>query len=313
MKKLSDAPSGIKASFYDRFDFNPSSKLDLYRMMLFIRKFEEKLLHEYGSGKISGTTHTCIGQEANAVAIISCLDRSIDSIWSNHRCHGHFLSYCGDAYSLFSEILAKKNGVCGGRGGSQHLAHRNFFSSGIQGGLATIAVGAALADKGKGALSVVFLGDGTMGQGNIYEALNMASLWNIPVLFVVEDNAIAQTTEKHLSVAGDIRMRAEAFGVESQSIASTDIFNLTEAASNAVSYVRHSKKPFWLHIETSRLMAHSKGDDTRDPDAVAKLWHTDCLAQATPDQALKAIIEEEITAYVAEAFNAAWQGEDACA
>ncbi len=307
-------PQNKIANFYQKFGFDNSNSSDLYRLMFFIRKFEEKLLEQFGVGNIFGTTHTYIGQEANAASIITSLNLSIDTIWSNHRCHGHFLAYCGDAYRLFSEILAKKDGVCGGRGGSQHLAHHNFFSSGIQGGLAAIAVGTAFADSEKGAISVAFLGDGTMGQGSVYEALNMASLWKVPVLFVVEDNGIAQTTEKCLGVAGDISKRADSFDIKSHSIKSTNVFELQIIANDAIAYVRKEKKPFWLHIETTRLMAHSKGDDTRETHALQELWKRDCLPQAAPhDKTKKASLEKEIELYIAEVFSAATQGEDACA
>jgi TPP-dependent pyruvate/acetoin dehydrogenase alpha subunit len=288
--------------------------LDLYRLMFFIRTFEEHLLERFSAGHISGTTHTYIGQEANAVSILTSLNRDIDTVWSNHRCHGHFLAYCGDAYGLFSEILAKKDGVCGGRGGSQHLAYRNFFSSGVQGGLAAIAVGTGLADKARDAISVAFLGDGTMGEGSVYEALNMASLWRSPVLFVVEDNGIAQTTDKQLGIAGNIGKRAAGFDIESCSVKSTNVCELQTIANEAISYVRGEKKPFWLHIETTRLMAHSKGDDTREAATIAHMWKTDCLRQVAPgNERLKADIDQELTAYVAEALIAAQLGDDACA
>lgn len=280
-------------------------------MMAFIRAFEEKLLEQFGLGKIFGTTHTCIGQEADAVAIVTSLDRERDTIWSNHRCHGHFLAYCGNAHGLFAEILGKKDGVCGGRGGSQHLAHRNFFSSGVQGGLTAIGVGTALGDKRKGAISAVFLGDGTMGEGSVYEALNMASLWQAPVLFVVEDNGIAQTTGKHLGVAGDVSKRAEPFGIRSASLKSTDVRELLGIAREAIDYVRGEGRAFWLHIETTRLMAHSKSDDTRDASLVAELWKADCLSRVAPSPAERASIDAEIVAYVNEAFALADAGEDA--
>lgn len=298
-------------NYYKTFSFDPASEQDLYRMMAFIRSFEEKLLEQFSQGKIFGTTHTCIGQEANAVAIITQLHRSIDTVWSNHRCHGHFLAYCGNAYGLFAEILGKKDGVCGGRGGSQHLAHRNFFSSGIQGGLSTIGVGTALGDKRNGAISTVFLGDGTMGEGSVYEALNMASLWQAPLLFVVEDNGIAQTTDKHRGVAGDVGKRAEPFGIRSASLKSTDVKELIGIAREAIGYVRGEGKPFWLHIETTRLMAHSKGDDSRDAAFVSELWKADCLAKVAPAGTERATIDAEIAVYINEVFALAKAGEDA--
>lgn len=298
-------------SFFEKFSFDQTSEVHLYRMMAFIRAFENKLLEQFGLGKIFGTTHTCIGQEADAVAIVTSLDRELDTVWSNHRCHGHFLAYCGSAYELFAEILGKKEGVCGGRGGSQHLAYRNFFSSGIQGGLASIAVGTALADKGKGAISTVFLGDGTIGQGSVYEALNMASLWRAPVLFVVEDNGIAQTTDKRLGVAGDIAKRAEPFGMRSASLKSTNVIELIGMAREAINYVRLEGKPFWMHIETTRLMAHSKGDDTRDNSYVAELWKSDCLSKVLPSTHERATVDAEITNYIKETFSLAEAGENA--
>lgn len=298
-------------NYYETFSFDPTREADLYRMMAFIRAFEHKLLEQFCLGKIFGTTHTCIGQEADAVAIVTSLDRERDTIWSNHRCHGHFLAYCGNAYGLFAEVLGKKEGVCGGRGGSQHLMYRNFFSSGIQGGLAAIGVGTALGDKHNGAITTVFLGDGTMGEGSVYEALNMASLWHAPILFVVEDNGIAQTTVKHLGVAGDISKRAEPFGIRSASLKSTDVRELLRTAREAISYVRSEGKPFWLHIETTRLMAHSKGDDTRDALFVAELWKADCLSCVAPSPVERASIDAEIVAYINEAFVLAEAGDDA--
>jgi TPP-dependent pyruvate/acetoin dehydrogenase alpha subunit len=306
--------AGQMKTFYETFSFDRANNLDLYRLMLFVRVFEETLLAHFSTGSISGTTHTSIGQEANAVSIVTCLDRDIDTIWSNHRCHGHFLSYCGDAVGLFSEILGKKAGVCGGRGGSQHLAYRNFFSSGVQGGLAAIAVGTGFGNKERGAISVAFLGDGTMGEGSVYEALNMAALWRSPVLFVVEDNGIAQTTDKRLGVAGGIRERAIGFGIESRSVKSTDVRELQTVASEAIAYVRDERRPFWLHIETTRLAAHSKGDDTRDLATIDEMCKRDCLRQIAPaNTSLRSNIEQQVIAYVEEAFTIAQAGDDACA
>jgi TPP-dependent pyruvate/acetoin dehydrogenase alpha subunit len=150
-----------------------------------------------------------------------------------------------------------------------------------------------------------------MGEGSVYEALNMASLWQAPVLFVVEDNGIAQTTDKCISVAGDVAKRAEPFNIRSASLKSTDVNELLWIAREAVNYVRCEGKPFWLHIETTRLMAHSKSDDTRDAASVAELWKFDCLARVAPPPAELQSIEIEITAYVNEAFELAKMGEDA--
>lgn len=233
-----------------------------YYQMALIRRVESGLLDLFARNLLFGTTHTCLGQEADAVGVIGALDRDRDLVFSNHRCHGHFLAYCGDAHGLVAEVMGRTTGVCGGRGGSQHLHRDNFFSNGIQGGMSPIAVGAALAEKQAGAIACVFLGDGTLGEGVLYESLNMASLWSAPVLFVVEDNAIAQTTPRALALAGEMSTRAAAFGVRGFHYAGTDVEAILTLAAEAVRYVR-SGRPAWLHLETVRMGPHSKSDDTR--------------------------------------------------
>ena len=148
-----------------------------------------------------------------------------DIVFSNHRCHGHYLAYGGDAHALFAELMGRATGVCGGRGGSQHLHWRNFYSNGVQGGIIPIATGMALAEKYKksGCATVAFLGDGTLGEGVIYEAFNMASLWKVPILYVLENNHIAQTTAIDLAVAGNIAARFDAFGIPSTQLSSSDV------------------------------------------------------------------------------------------
>src|SRR4030043_319058 len=156
-------------------------------MLLRIRTFEETVLAKFPKGVFYGTTHSYLGQEADAVGVLSQLAQS-DVVFSNHRCHGHFLAYGGDPHALFGELMGRSTGVCGGRGGSQHLHWRNFYSNGVQGGILPVAVGIALAEKQRqtGAVTLVFLGDGTFGEGVVYESLNLASLWSAPILFVVE-------------------------------------------------------------------------------------------------------------------------------
>src|SRR5512139_1698674 len=158
----------------------------LYERLYTIRRFEETLLENFPKGVFFGTTHTSLGQEANAVGVLSHL-RAGDVVFSNHRGHGHFLASGGDPRSLFAELMGRSTGVCGGRGGSQHLQWGNFYSNGVQGGIIPVATGMALAEKLKGTSSLVvaFLGDGTLGEGVVYESLNMAALWKAPILYVV--------------------------------------------------------------------------------------------------------------------------------
>ena len=196
-----------------------------YERMFFIRRFEETLLDLFSLGKLVGTTHTYIGQEANAVGLIDHLDPDVDTIFSNHRCHGHYLAFTDDAFGLLCEVMGKAPGVCGGKGGSQHLCKGNFYSNGVLGSIVPVATGIALAEKrkGTGAVSTVFLGDGTLGEGVTYESLNIASLWQLPVLFVVENNHYAQSTPVELELAGSIAARGAAFGVEVDELDTTDV------------------------------------------------------------------------------------------
>ncbi len=253
-----------------------------YEQMVLIRCFEETILELYAAGGVPGTTHTYIGQEANAVGVIRHLDSRRDNVISNHRNHGHYLAYSNDVDGLLREILAREGGVCEGRGGSQHLHSGRFLSNGVQGGIVPVAAGMAMAEKraGSGAATVVFIGDGTLGEGVVYEALNMASLWSLPLLVVVENNRYAQTTPIERALAGSLTARAEAFGVASEQIDSTDVNVIYQAAGRALKYVLEVGKPFWLVIDTYRLAAHSKGDDFRSPSEIEQYRAYDPLGIA---------------------------------
>ena len=245
---------------------------EYFRDMLRIRRFEETVLEEFKRGVFSGTTHTSIGQEADAVGVIRQLLPD-DIILTNHRCHGHFLAYGGDMRALFAELMGRQTGICGGRGGSQHIHYKNLYSNGVQGGIVPIAVGMALAEKQKKseAAVVVFIGDGTLGEGVIYEAFNMASLWSAPLLIVVENNHIAQTTPTEYALAGDIRMRFQAFGIPALEL---DTSNVMEIAGNTFQLMREVHEdyaPRALILNTQRFGPHSKGDDTRSEQVVALL------------------------------------------
>lgn len=280
-----------------------------YAKMMLIRRFEEKLLDSFKNGIFFGTTHTSIGQEANAVGVISQLSPN-DIIVSNHRCHGHFLAYGGDPFRLFAELMGKPDGVCNGRGGSQHLHWRNFFSNGIQGGILPMAAGMALAEKKKksGNISVVFMGDGTLGEGVVYETLNLASLWKIPMLFVVENNQIAQTTPVQLALAGDIQKRFEAFGIASLSKDTSDIVEIGEMAKTFIDATRSEQRPHALIIDTFRFGPHSKGDDSRSEELMDLLRKTrdPLIIQSTRlDNEERSLIEHEVQVRVNEAFQQA--------
>jgi len=250
--------------------------------MVVIRRVEETLLELFSAGKLVGTTHTCIGQEADAVGVVSALDPERDVVFSNHRCHGHYLAFTGDIEGLLAEVMGRSTGVCGGKGGSQHLCRGGFYSNGVLGSTVPVATGMALAEKrkGTGAAVVAFMGDGTLGEGVVYESFNMASLWGLPIVFVVENNFYAQSTPSRLGVAGSIPDRARAFGIETSAFATTDVGDVRRAAITAVDAVRSSGEPYFLVLETYRFSPHSKGDDFRDPAEIEERREVDPLAVA---------------------------------
>lgn len=272
-----------------------------------IRAVEQRLLKLFGEGKLFGTVHTCIGQEWCGVAVAAGLLNG-DLIFSNHRGHGHYLARTGDVDGLIGEVMGRRCGMCGGRGGSQHICSDGFYSNGIQGGITPVAAGLAFAQKLKDQknITVVFIGDGTLGQGVLYETLNIASKWELPLLIVVENNRYSQSTAQHETLAGDICGRATAFGIPSARANVWETLSLMKTASSAVNTVRHKRKPVLLQIDTYRLMAHSKGDDDRDPAEVQSYWKRDPIAvfgEAFPDEAaeIKAKVEARVDAAVAKA------------
>lgn len=250
-----------------------------YRQMATIRLFEERLLELFGQGKLNGTTHTYLGQEADAVGVISHLEPR-DTIFTSHRSHGHYLARFDDPAGLLGEVMGRDNGVCRGRGGSQHLCRENYYSSGIQGGYMPIVTGIALAEKrlGSGAIAVAFIGDGTLGEGSTYEALNMMSLWSAPVLLVIENNRYAQTTPVEMVLAGDMVARAAAFGLSVGQIETNDVEILFDRFGPIVETVRKTQRPHVEVVHTYRLGPHSKGDDFRDPEEIASWRRRDPLS-----------------------------------
>lgn len=240
-----------------------------YQTIIKIRAFEELILDLFSQNKLSGTTHTYIGQEATAVAVMKYVQDD-DFIFSNHRCHGHYLAYGGPEKELLAEIMSRESGLCHGKGGSQHIHYKHFFTNGIQGGIVPNATGVALAGllQNKKNNTVVFLGDGTLGQGVVYESLNIAAVYDIPIVYVIEDNAYAMSTRRTEAIAGDIRSRIMGFGVETLEIESTDIDELEEFFAGVFEFVNTRRKPICAIVHNYRLGAHSKGDDTRDPEEV---------------------------------------------
>jgi len=242
-----------------------NKNLEYFKKILLIRKFENLLLTLFKLGYIKGTTHTCNGQEATPVICLDDLTKN-DCVVSNHRSHGHFLSYSNLVEELLCELLGRDDGICSGLAGSQHIHYRNFYSNGILGNLVPMGVGLALSKKltkTKGTI-YIFVGDGTFGQGVVYESLNIASLKKLKCMFIVENNKIAQTTPIERHLAGDIGKRFNSFNIKTFEANSYDILSLEKAVNQGKKYIRSNKRPCALIIDSFRFNAHSKGDDTRN-------------------------------------------------
>lgn len=251
----------------------PDDALDRFaaeiRQAMLIRRVEQRLLGLFSEGKLFGTVHTCIGQEFVGVAVARSLEPQ-DTVFSNHRGHGHFLARTGDVLGLIGEVMGKRVGVCAGRGGSQHLCAENYYSNGIQGGIAPVATGLGWAHqlRRNGGVSVVFIGDGTLGEGTLYESFNLAARLAVPVLFICENNLFAQSTCQTQTLAGDICARASAFSIRTAHSNTWQWTGLFEEVAESIRYVRQTGRPAFHRIDTFRLMAHSKGDDNRPADYV---------------------------------------------
>ncbi len=261
----------------------------------FIRSVEKKLLDLFKKGQINGTVHTCIGQELTGVCAAEFLNDD-DYVLSNHRGHGHFLARNKDLVGFFSEIMGRKSGVCGGMGGSQHFFTKNHLSNGIQGGMTPIGVGLALANKIKknNKLVTCFIGDGTLGQGVIYEAFNLAAVWQLPIVFVLENNKIAQSTNSKQTFAGAIEQRVKGFGLTYFKSNTWSIDDLLATFKEATTLSRDKNQATFIEIDTYRLLSHSKGDDNRDEKEIKEHELKDVLNKALQDN------KEVYTAYINE-------------
>ncbi len=263
---------------------NQIDRARLLREIARIRAFETCLLKLFAEGKLFGTTHTCIGQEACAVSLYAHIDPSRDAVFTNHRCHGHFLAYGGSMKKLMAEIMGKAGGVCEARGGSQHLCEGQFFSQGVQGGGMPMAAGYAynLQRKQCGGIVVSHIGDGTLGEGVVYETLNLASLLSLPLLIVLEFNGVAQSTDTSQTIAGDVMDRIRGFGIAADRCRADDPVALADHLGEVIAHVR-SGHPFVQVLDTFRLMAHSKGDDNRSKELLDRAWRADYFDRLLKD------------------------------
>ena len=241
------------------------TQLELHRMMMLIRLFEEALEEMFSRGLLHGTMHLSIGQEATAAGACLALDKK-DLITSTHRGHGHCLGKGAEPYKMFAELLGREDGYCRGRGGSMHIAdlsNGNLGANGIVAGSLTISVGAALSFQLQKKENIVlcFFGDGAVNEGSFHEALNLASLWNLPVLFLCENNQYGMSMASEKAVAGEsIASRGKSYGIESIQIDGNDVEAVYESVSTCKDEILSNKRPKFIEAVTYRYRGHSKSD-----------------------------------------------------
>jgi acetoin:2,6-dichlorophenolindophenol oxidoreductase subunit alpha len=264
-------------------DLSRNILIDLYTTMLTIRRFEERLVAEVSAGKVSGFVHSYIGEEAIATGVCRHLNRE-DRIVSHHRGHGHCIAKGADMKKMMAEIYGRKTGYCKGKGGSMHIADFSIGmlgADGIVGAGLPIATGAALAAQleGKGAVAAVFFGDGACNEGEFHEALNLASIWKLPLLFVCENNGYGVNTSAEYAMgAKDITRLPEAHHIANKSIYGNDVELVCQTAGEAIARLRKGEGPYFLECMTYRWHKHflSAGlEDLRPPEEL-EAWKKKC-------------------------------------
>jgi pyruvate dehydrogenase E1 component alpha subunit len=292
--------------------------LKLYREMLLIRRFEERAGQLYGMGLIGGFCHLYIGQEAVITGMMS-VAKPGDSIIASYRCHGHMLACGMDPKGVMAELTGRAAGYSKGKGGSMHMfSHeKSFFGGhGIVGAQVPIATGLGFAHKHKkdGLVAVCYLGDGAVNQGQVYESLNMAALWKLPVLYVIENNKYGMGTSQERASAGALHDRGEGYGIPGEAVDGMDVLTVRAAAVKALDYVRGGNGPMILEMMTYRYRGHSMSDPAKyrtrdevdqmrkDHDPIDHLGARLIESGAADQDALKEI-DREIRARIAEAAD----------
>lgn len=249
----------------NQMNLSKDQLLDAYRTMKTIREFEERIHIENTSGDVAGFLHLSVGQEAIATGVMSNLTNK-DYIASTHRGHGHAIAKGSDVKAMMKEIFGKEGGLCGGRGGSMHIADLEkgmLGANGIVGAGGPLSIGAALTAKlkGTGHISVCFLGDGSSNQGGVFEAMNMAVVLKLPVVFVFENNGYGEFTGADFAVGSkDIAARTTGFGIPTTKVDGTDFFAVAEVAGNAIDRVRQGLGPQGVEAFAYRFYGHFEGD-----------------------------------------------------
>lgn len=244
--------------------------IDIHKTLILIRKVEENLISLFANDEIPGFIHLSIGQEAVAAGVIRTLGVH-DTFATTHRGHGHVVARGLDLDLFFMEIMGRASGVCKGRGGSMHVSDMRLGiigANGIVGAGIPIALGSALAHsvKGTGGVAAAFFGDGAMAEGSLHESLNIASLWNLPMFFICENNGWSEFSPTSNQFAGNLEKLANAFGINFQRVDGTDASMVAAAASKAIKSIRAGKGPYILECITHRVRGHYEGDPQKYRD-----------------------------------------------
>ena len=299
--------------------------LRYYREMLLIRRFEEKAGQMYGMGLIGGFCHLYIGQEAVVVGIQNALEPG-DSIITSYRDHGHMLACDMDPKGVMAELTGRRGGYSKGKGGSMHMFSREkafYGGHGIVGAQVPIGTGLGFAHKYKkdGKLNVCYMGDGAVNQGQVYESFNMAALWKLPVIYVIENNKYAMGTAQVRASAGELHMRGSAYGIPGRQVNGMDVLDVKAAADEAVSFVRGGGGPIILEMKTYRYRGHSMSDPAKyrtkeevnkmrsESDPIDNLKRLLLEKNVADEEALKAI-DRDVKQVVTEAAEFATQSPE---
>ena len=302
-----------------RFGASKEQLAHFYEQMLLIRRFEEKAGQLYGLGLIGGFCHLYIGQEAVAVGLQSALDPERDSVITGYRDHGHMLAYGIDPRIIMAELTGRQAGISKGKGGSMHMfsTEKRFYGGhGIVGAQVPLGAGLAFAHKyrGDGGVCVAYFGDGAANQGQVYETFNMASLWKLPIIFVVEDNQYAMgTASRRSSAETRFHRRGTAFRIPGMDVNGMDVLEVRQAAEVALPYVRAGNGPVLMELNTYRYRGHSMSDpakyrtreevqDVREHNDPIERAKKELLEMGESEESLKAL-DKRIRATVGEAAD----------
>ena len=305
--------------------FSKADMIDYYRKMLLIRRFEEKAGQLYGMGLIGGFCHLYIGQEA-IVTGMTAAQMPQDSVITSYRDHGHMLACGMNPRGVMAELTGRRGGYSKGKGGSMHMFSREkkfYGGHGIVGAQVSIGTGLAFAHryKGDGGASVCYFGEGAANQGQVYESFNMAALWNLPVVYVIENNRYAMGTSQERAAAGELHRRGDAYGIPGHQVNGMNVLAVREAATMALAHARSGAGPIVLEMQTYRFRGHSMSDPAkyRTKDEVERMRQESdpieilkrlILEQGASDEDALKVIDREVKSIIADAAEFAQESPE---